>query len=567
MRSIRYFGNGTLKMVEAPEPEIKRADEVKIRVAYCGVCGSDLHFKRAELDFLFEGDGGTPIGHEATGVITELGPAATCKGLKVGDRVVYYYNEHCGSCYYCRNGQEQFCENMTGTSAAFSDYIVVREQSVHKLADTCSLKKGALIEPISVCLHGIDLIGIKPGQSVNILASHHGFTLLGGQPYAILIKATRDAIIEKTGCRDVRLRAGVGMRFRETEEYIRRYQLDEYFGPGKTKGVAPIDEGIPIETEVGTLYGIKAVYDADWIVHCHHTDVREVHFHRQVDKAVKPFGMSYARIETRSTYHQNLGPRAANFTARAIFESPFVQSKFAFASFLNVGPHGVIGVDADNDLYAVNDRATFVGCQLYGKVMTLFGKIDECIAVLDFPCPVPYVFSAGVIYANFTGANQDLYDMEGTPLPPYTWYTEAFYKRNGKPILNDIPPLNPAIKMCVHNYAWTGYPSAFFSDHIPTVVVGQEQADLFDMEPMNIEYMSHAVVAKTTESAMDFAYKTTGTDKVIIFDGAMGGLNCSESLADLLITKAPEVSKEVDEILMPKWFRQRGVDVSILDRM
>ena len=50
MRSIRYFGNGTLKMVEAPEPEIKRADEVKIRVAYCGVCGSDLHFKRAELD-------------------------------------------------------------------------------------------------------------------------------------------------------------------------------------------------------------------------------------------------------------------------------------------------------------------------------------------------------------------------------------------------------------------------------------------------------------------------------------------------------------------------------------
>ena len=66
---------------------------------------------------------------------------------------------------------------------------------------------------------------------------------------------------------------------------------------------------------------------------------------------------------------------------------------------------------------------------------------------------------------------------------------------------------------------------------------------------------------------MDFAYKTTGTDKVIIFDGAMGGLNCSESLADLLIAKAPEVSKEVDEVLMPKWFRQRGVDVSILEKL
>ena len=199
--------------------------------------------------------------------------------------------------------------------------------------------------------------------------------------------------------------------------------------------------------------------------------------------------------------------------------------------------------------------------------MTLFGDIDECIAVLDFPCPVPYVFSAGVIYANFTGANQDLYDMEGTPLPAYTWYTEAFYGKDGKPFEKSIPPLNPAIKMCVHNYAWTGYPSAFFSEHVPTVVVGQEQADLFDMEPMNIKYMDHAVVAKTTESAMEFAYKMTGTDKVIIFDGAMGGLNCSKSLAELLIRQAPIVSKRVDEELMPKWFRQRGVDISVLEKL
>ncbi len=416
-------------------------------------------------------------------------------------------------------------------------------------------------------LRKVDMSMIKPDQSVNVLASHHGFTLLGGQPYAILLKAIRDVVAEKTGCQNIRLRAGVGMRFRETEEYIKRYGLDVHYGPGKTKGVAPVDEGIPIETEVGTLYGIKAVYDADWIIHAHHTDVREVHFHRQIDKAVKPFSMSYARIESRSTYHQNLGPRAANFTARAIFESKFVQSKFAFGAFLNVGPHGVIGVDADNNLYNINDRATFIGCQLYGKVMTLFGKIKECIAVLDFPCPVPYVFSAGVIYANFTGANTDLYDMEATPLPGYTWYTEAFYAKNGKPLLKEIPLLNPAIKMCVHNYSWTGYPSAFFSEHIPTVVVGAEQAKLFDTEPMNIKYMDHAVIAKTTEGAMEFAYNTTGTDKVIIFDGAMGGLNCSESLARELIEKAPAVSKEVDEVLMPKWFRQRGVDMSVLEKL
>lgn len=419
-------------------------------------------------------------------------------------------------------------------------------------------------EAAAASLRKVDMSMIKPGDSVNVLASHHGFTLFGGEPYAELLKVIKDIVEEKTGCKNIRLRAGVGMRFRETEEYIKGYNLDTYYN-GKAIGLAPIDEGIPIETEIGTLYGLKRIYDADWIIHAHHTDVREVHFHRQVDKAVKPFGMSYARIETRSTYHQNLGPRAANFTARALFESDFVQSKFAFASFLDVGPHGIVGVDSDNDLYALNDRATFIGCQRYGKVMTLFGEIDECIAVLDFPCPVPYVFSAGVIYANFVGANVDLYDLQ-SPLPSYTWYTEAFYGKNDKPMLEDIPPINPAIKMCVHNYAWTGYPSAFFSKHIPTIVVGSKQGELFDKDSMNHEYMDFATTNRTLEGAMNFAYKAAGTDKVIIFDGAMGGMNVSESMAKLLMEKAPIVSDKVDKELLPKWLKQRGVDISIFDK-
>ncbi|MGA2028322.1 MAG: hypothetical protein ABSH17_14815, partial [Syntrophobacteraceae bacterium] len=398
---------------------------------------------------------------------------------------------------------------------------------------------------------------IKPEHSVNICSSHHGFTLLGGDPYAEMLKTIRDVIEERTGCKNIRLRAGVGLRFRETEEYIRRYKLDEYFN-GKARGVAPVDEGVAIETEIGTLYGIKRIYDADWIVHAHNSDVREVHFHRMVDRAVKPFGMSYARIETRSTYHQNLGPRAANFTARAIFDSPYVQDKFAFSCFLTVVPHGILGVDADNDLYSLNERVTEVGCRYYGKMMTLFGEVDECIAALDFPCPVPYVFSAGVIYANLVGANTDLFDLE-SPLPAYTWYTEAFYGRKGFPLLPEIPRLNPAIKMCMHSYAWTGYPSAFFSEHIPTVVVGQEQADLFNRDPQNLNYMKHAVLSESAESAMEFARKLTGTEKVLIFDGAPGGINLSQPLRDLLLAKAPEVNRRVEEELIPKWLRQRGV--------
>ncbi len=408
-------------------------------------------------------------------------------------------------------------------------------------------------------LQKVDMSKIKPEHSVNILASHHGFTLLGGEPYAELLRTIKDVVEARTGCKNIRLRAGVGLRFRETEEYIKRYGLDKHFN-GKAIGVAPIDQGIAIETEIGTLYGIKKVYDADWIIHAHNSDVREVHFHRQVDRAVKPFGMSYARIETRSTYHQNLGPRAANFTARAIFDSPFVQSKFAFAAFLTMAPNGIVGVDVDSDLYALNNRVTEIGCRYYGKMMTLLGEVDECIAALDFPAPAVYVFSAGVIYANFAGANTDLYDLE-MPLPAYTWYTESFYGKRGRPLLDEIPPMNKAIKMAVHNYAWTGYPCAFFTEHIPTVVVGQEQAELFNRDPQNLSYMKHAVVSESTEAAMEFAYKTSGTRKVIVFDGAMGGINVSEPLAELLIRKAPEVSERVEELLLPKWLKQRGINL------
>ena len=416
---------------------------------------------------------------------------------------------------------------------------------------------GAIRRSTEDALKGVDMSRIKLEHSVNICASHHGFTLLGGEPYAEMLKAIRDVIEERTGCSNIRLRAGVGLRFRETEEYIRRYKLDEYF-KGKARGVAPVDEGVAIETEIGTLYGIKKIYDADWIIHAHNSDVREVHFHRMVDRAVKPFGMSYARIETRSTYHQNLGPRAANFIARAIFDSPFVQEKFAFACFLTVAPHGIIGVDADNDLYSLNERVTELGCRYYGRMMTLFGEIDDCVVALDFPCPVVYVFSAGVIYANFAGAKTDLFDLQ-MPLPAYTWYTEAFYGSKGLPLLPDIPRLNPAIKMCVHNYAWTGYPSAFFSEHIPTVVVGREQADLFNCDPQNLNYMKYALQSESTEAAMDFALKSTGTDKVLIFDGAPGGINLSRSLREFLLAKAPEVDRRVEQELFPKWLKQRGV--------
>ncbi|HVI42127.1 MAG TPA: alcohol dehydrogenase catalytic domain-containing protein [Anaerovoracaceae bacterium] len=167
MKAIFYTKPG-LQMIDCPEPQISQPDDVKIKISYASVCGSDLHTYKGEMDLLYGEAKQIPLGHEASGVIVELGPDATNKGLKVGDKVTYYYNLHCGKCYYCRNGQEQFCLNMKINMSAMAEYLVVNEQQVFKLPEEVDLSEAVFIEPISVCLHGIDLCRIKPGARVAI---------------------------------------------------------------------------------------------------------------------------------------------------------------------------------------------------------------------------------------------------------------------------------------------------------------------------------------------------------------------------------------------------------------
>jgi threonine dehydrogenase-like Zn-dependent dehydrogenase len=173
MKSVCYMRPG-VELVDLPEPQITKPTQVKVKVAYASICGSDIHTIKGEADGHWEAIGykkgmPIPLGHEASGVVAELGPEATTKGLKVGDKVTYYYNYYCGNCYFCRNGQEQFCLNViTDSCGAMSEYMVLEEQQVFKLSDDVDLARACLIEPISVCMHGIDLARIKIGDKVAI---------------------------------------------------------------------------------------------------------------------------------------------------------------------------------------------------------------------------------------------------------------------------------------------------------------------------------------------------------------------------------------------------------------
>lgn len=408
-------------------------------------------------------------------------------------------------------------------------------------------------------LAGVDLSKVQPGDSVNILASHHGFTLAGGEPYAELLRTIRDEVERRTGATDIRLRAGNGLRYRESGVFIEKFGLKEYFH-GKAKNCTPLTQGVPIETRIGTLYGLKDMYDAKWIIHVHNTDVRELHFHRVIDRVYKPFGMSYARVETRSTYHYNLGPRGGNFVAKAIYESDFVKSKILCSVMLEVAPSGIIGVDADNDLAKLCERTTIKMLEQYGKLIILLNELKDagCIAILDSHAPLSYVSAGGLIFAAFLQIGIDPFDLDN-PVTPYSFYTEQCYDEEGHTNVDQVPPVSRALRAMINNYAAKGYPGGFFAAQVPSVIVGEKLKAVYDLDEQEPNYTHDSLIAADLPTAVRIVTKMTDCDNLIAFDGAVGGLNVSEGLRKFLLERAPKVSQEVDEIYMPKWLKQRGI--------
>ncbi|RJX32538.1 MAG: hypothetical protein C4525_10685 [Desulfarculus sp.] len=406
-------------------------------------------------------------------------------------------------------------------------------------------------------LAGVNLEKIQPGDSVNILASHHGFSIYGGEAYVEMIKTIKDEVVRRSGASDIRLRAGVGLRFRETEEYIAKFGLKDYF-QGKAKGIAPVDRGVAIPTAIGTLYGLADAYSARWIIHAHNNDLRELHYHRQIGRLFKPFAMSYATIETRSSYHQSMGPRACNILPRMIYESDFVREKFVCSCFLQVAPAGIMGVDASEDLAAQDKEFTRLNLDWYGKVITLLSSIDSAILIIDYPGPIPYTTTGGILFGNFLNANIDEFDLD-KPFTAFTRYTDMLYP-DVKPLVEgEVPPPNPAIKCLILNYCSKGYPSTFFAQQLPTLIVGA-QADLLANDEQNARFMEYAVKVENLPKAVAFARKCGRTDNILIFDGAVGGFNVSQALLETMQRLAAQVSRKVDQELMPMWLKQRGIE-------
>lgn len=171
MKAAVYFGERNLYVTEVPIDSPKE-DEVIVKVKACGVCGTDLH--------IFSGaPGAAPVipprilGHEFSGVVSAIGKGV--KRVKEGDRVCVDPNDMCGSCYFCRNGQANFCEDYTGygttNDGGFAEFVKVREKVVYPIPDSLSFEKAALVEPVSCCINGINLLDIHPGETALIIGA------------------------------------------------------------------------------------------------------------------------------------------------------------------------------------------------------------------------------------------------------------------------------------------------------------------------------------------------------------------------------------------------------------
>lgn len=169
MRTSMLWQPGKLTVEERPVPEAD-AGEVLIKVRACGICGTDVHIFKGEKG---AADNPWPIvlGHEFSGTIEKVGKGV--EGFRPGDRVSVDPNVLCGHCYYCQNGIGHFCEHMTGIGTTapggFAQYCRVPVRVLYPLADAVSFAEGAMAEPLSCCLHGIDLCGIQAGDIVVVI--------------------------------------------------------------------------------------------------------------------------------------------------------------------------------------------------------------------------------------------------------------------------------------------------------------------------------------------------------------------------------------------------------------
>ena len=177
MRAVVAHAAKDLRIEERPTPDLGPRD-IRVRVAFGGVCGSDLHYYHHGGFGVVRLREPMILGHEIAGVVEAVG--AQCARVKIGERVAVSPSVPCNQCRYCLEGKQNQCLDMRfygsamrfpHVQGAFRESLVCLESQAHRIADSMSLQEAAMCEPLAVALHATRRAGGLLGKRALISGS------------------------------------------------------------------------------------------------------------------------------------------------------------------------------------------------------------------------------------------------------------------------------------------------------------------------------------------------------------------------------------------------------------
>lgn len=281
MTAVVYRGARTLE-IEQRDPEPPGPGQVRINVAYTGICGTDLHIYHGDMDGRV--GAAAVIGHEMSGRVAAVGAGVTA--LSVGMPVTVMPTKFCGQCAACRRGNSHICQAMDfmgiDSPGAMQASWTVPAELVIPLPAELSLRHAALVEPVAVAVHDV--------RRADVGADDH-VVVIGGGPVGVLIAAVAQG-------------RGAHVVLAEPDAF-RRGVADEIgiesMDPTTDDVVALIDKrtdgaGADIAFEVsGSAAGVSTAVDVlgtrgRLVMVAIHTQPREIDLHRYFWRELELFG-------------------------------------------------------------------------------------------------------------------------------------------------------------------------------------------------------------------------------------------------------------------------------------
>ncbi len=167
MKAAVLTGMRSVEVRDVPDPKIQAPDEVLLRTAVAGLCGSDLHYFIADKVGSEKVAYPAIVGHECAAVVESIGPAV--KKVKPGDRVAVEPAISCGTCDQCRGGRPHTCRTVGflghpgEKDGCLAELFTMPERNFYPIPPTMTPAEAMLAEPLSIALHALQL-GAQDGR-------------------------------------------------------------------------------------------------------------------------------------------------------------------------------------------------------------------------------------------------------------------------------------------------------------------------------------------------------------------------------------------------------------------